>query len=596
MKKKRPKQQQQHQQQLLRKLQQSFAPKGDYHNVNLPMHVNQQHIPSHQGMDAIIKSEGGNMTSFAMTNDIGNPTSAGFEPLPNDADSIKTLQNGLADQHTLQMTINIAWDETVGKRPPRDMKRLKQFSWYVVCRTAMWGETPSLYLRSWKDHDDNGFFKPPWNFFTFPFSVGDQIQVLSTGYSDSRNKVARDIAVFTNQKLFFTKPRNDVIPPPIAKSKKIKKSNVSEIVVEVTQDKLSIHQQSSPPVGVIMQDQKVKNLINVNNDDGDESKSKYKKKKLAKTKVNPVIPQNSMIMSKIELPFSQPKVENNRMNIQQQQVQGQFYQNQMMHQQQQQQHHQGINAYQSNPNSYHSASYHHQQQNMNQNYGNAPTYNTTNNEATVARNTSSTANTTTATSSNIHFPGLPSMGSFSIQSPPQDFQNQYTQSRRNSKEYYLKQSNLMRVPSKEHLFPSSSPNLNDPSNLLSCFNPNMFQTAGFPSFSSGQSNTGVNNYNNGNNGNMKNDDSGMVNNNNISALGIGNNDFITQQTLFPTTSWSMGNGNLQSNQYIQGSNTHDNSTSMKGNPSGTNSNTNNVSRIPSFPLISIPAQGYSGLQ
>lgn len=87
------------------------------------------------------------------------------------------------------------WPAEAGKRPPRDMKRLDPAVWYVVCRVSKWGEIPALLLRALNHHDDGGFFKPPFRFFSYDFHVGDRLRVSGVGYSASRNKIAIDISI-----------------------------------------------------------------------------------------------------------------------------------------------------------------------------------------------------------------------------------------------------------------------------------------------------------------------------------------------------------------------------------------------------------------
>ncbi len=145
----------------------------------------QQQQPSQQSGSKVIMGP-----SSEITVSINPPVHT--QEFPKSVDRI-----GVGNADVVEKAMLVKWDESVGKRPPRDMKRLNKGTWYVVCRISMWGSTPSLYLRSWKDYSDFGFFKPPTPYFSHPFQVGDQIALVATGYSDSRNKIAQEIAIIT---------------------------------------------------------------------------------------------------------------------------------------------------------------------------------------------------------------------------------------------------------------------------------------------------------------------------------------------------------------------------------------------------------------
>lgn len=100
-------------------------------------------------------------------------------------------------------------------RPPRDMKRLRQSEWYVVCKTLLWGENPALLMRSLsRSSDDAGMYKPPVRYSSFEFQVGDCIQVSEVKYSSSRNKIATDIRIKMT-KLFPISLAKRLWTPPV---------------------------------------------------------------------------------------------------------------------------------------------------------------------------------------------------------------------------------------------------------------------------------------------------------------------------------------------------------------------------------------------
>eukprot|EP00924_Labyrinthula_sp_SR-Ha-C_P002369 maker-scaffold_16-snap-gene-2.49-mRNA-1 protein AED:0.00 eAED:0.00 QI:331/1/1/1/1/1/2/208/500 len=147
-------------------------------------------------------------------------------------------------------------NESVGKRPPKDMKRLDPTYWYEVLRVAKWGDTPALLLtrgdqvdkkllhpvfstyyttagaseqvnvqktvteskqgqitetspqtehkqrtkdspeeQSSKKQGEPAFYKPPKDFLLFDFRAGDKVRLTRVGYSRSRNLVAQAVAI-----------------------------------------------------------------------------------------------------------------------------------------------------------------------------------------------------------------------------------------------------------------------------------------------------------------------------------------------------------------------------------------------------------------
>jgi hypothetical protein len=103
-----------------------------------------------------------------------------------------------AELEVVERIVSIPWPAAAGKRPPRDMKRLDTKLWSVVCKVMKWGDTPALFMRHGtlaEAEVEFGFYKPPVLFHTYPFQVGDRLQLTTTGYSASRNKIATAIKV-----------------------------------------------------------------------------------------------------------------------------------------------------------------------------------------------------------------------------------------------------------------------------------------------------------------------------------------------------------------------------------------------------------------
>ncbi len=540
------------QQHVMQKLQQSLGSRGEHGNhAMIPQAM---HAPMG---DMAAKAQG--MRTLAPMNNNGTPN--GFDPMPVDSDVYKTLIKDIAEYPTIQFTSNLAWDETVGKRPPRDMKRLKQSVWYVVCRTAMWGETPSLYLRAWKNTDDNGFFKPPWNYFSYPFQIGDQIQLLTTGYSDSRNKVARDIAIYSINKVLYTQPKAGVVQTQIAKPKKKTKKAVasSQDSVGSSSNEHTFSSQGGAD------NNKAISTGNNNNGADQHSKSPKKQKTSAGNDGSNQYrdPNIGNMIAEANL------LQQNKMNMQMNPNQNQS-QNQPMN------------------NSYQMSAAALAQQYMIPSMQSPSTMGSSqmNSDGSLPR---------TSSSSNFLLPRLMSIGSFAMQSP-QDFPGQMMQARRSSKEHYLKPPGMMRASSKEQLFANSSTGTSDIANILSGFNANMFQTAGYPSYPSGlQLQQGMGMSSGSLNPN-KSDENGNMNSGYPSLSA--NSDMMSQHTLFPTMSWTLGSNNLQGNQ--MGLTTPAISqTNSTGNDSSPNkishSLGNQMSRIPSLPMMSMqPSATYSG--
>ncbi|KAH9251819.1 hypothetical protein BASA81_010262 [Batrachochytrium salamandrivorans] len=116
--------------------------------------------------------------------------------------------------------VAIPWPAAAGKRPPRDMKRLNIQLWYVVCKVMKWGDTPALFMRvcSLAEAEvDFGFYKPPVMFHTYPFQVGDRLQLHLVGYSMSRNKIATSIRLRTTHMFPLTEGKLQWVVPPASK-------------------------------------------------------------------------------------------------------------------------------------------------------------------------------------------------------------------------------------------------------------------------------------------------------------------------------------------------------------------------------------------
>jgi hypothetical protein len=137
-------------------------------------------------------------SSRAMPGPLCKPSSTtlstvAVEPLPSSVPGHLDL-GGKYSVEQVSCIVAIPWPVAAGKRPPRDMKRLDVSRWYVVCKVMKWGETPALFMRDFENPEtDFGFYKPPVLFHTFPFQVGDQLQLHCVGYSVSRNKIATSI-------------------------------------------------------------------------------------------------------------------------------------------------------------------------------------------------------------------------------------------------------------------------------------------------------------------------------------------------------------------------------------------------------------------
>jgi hypothetical protein len=86
-------------------------------------------------------------------------------------------------------------DNSVGKCPPQDMKRMSICEPYVVTRVARWGEKLALFMRPKTSDERPGFFKPPLEFRELIYHAGDVITLDTVGYSLTRNKVAQEISV-----------------------------------------------------------------------------------------------------------------------------------------------------------------------------------------------------------------------------------------------------------------------------------------------------------------------------------------------------------------------------------------------------------------
>jgi len=139
---------------------------------------------------------------------------------------------------TVTRIVAIPWPAAAGKRPPRDMKRLQPHEWYIVCKVMKWGDTPALFVRSSTTADtDFGFYKPPAQFYTYHFQVGDRLQLSQIGYSSSRNKVATSIRVKATQMLplpeqklkWIEPPISEVMPSTETKSKKKEKMSAASM-------------------------------------------------------------------------------------------------------------------------------------------------------------------------------------------------------------------------------------------------------------------------------------------------------------------------------------------------------------------------------
>jgi len=85
--------------------------------------------------------------------------------------------------------------DSVGKKPPKDMRALKSDTVYILTRLTRWGMRPAMFLQSETDPNDVAFYKPPAQYRTWPFKVGDRVTLLSVGYSSTRNLIAKTIQI-----------------------------------------------------------------------------------------------------------------------------------------------------------------------------------------------------------------------------------------------------------------------------------------------------------------------------------------------------------------------------------------------------------------
>jgi hypothetical protein len=179
-------------------------------------------LPPQQNMRA--KTSPSKPSGYSPTRGGERKKGAGGGP-PEDLDTPDALN------HVGQVT-GIPWPAAAGKRPPRDMKRLVPGEWYIVCKVMKWGDTPALFVRASRDFtNDNGFYKPPAQYYTYQFQIGDRLQLSQVGYSSSRNKVATSIRVKPTHMSPVPESKMQWVPPPIqdlpASEPKAKKKNVS---------------------------------------------------------------------------------------------------------------------------------------------------------------------------------------------------------------------------------------------------------------------------------------------------------------------------------------------------------------------------------
>uniref|UniRef100_A0A7S2RIS5 Uncharacterized protein n=1 Tax=Mucochytrium quahogii TaxID=96639 RepID=A0A7S2RIS5_9STRA len=111
---------------------------------------------------------------------------------------VKKLKAASSSAASIRSTISCV---SVGKCPPRDMKRLKRGVKYVVTRVAKWGEKLALFLKNPNDEKDSGFFKPPESYKNASFRVGDKITLEGVGYSASRNRIAQTIGIDSSESM-----------------------------------------------------------------------------------------------------------------------------------------------------------------------------------------------------------------------------------------------------------------------------------------------------------------------------------------------------------------------------------------------------------
>mmetsp|Transcript_10518 Transcript_10518/g.18571 ORF Transcript_10518/g.18571 Transcript_10518/m.18571 type:complete len:463 (+) Transcript_10518:641-2029(+) len=175
------------------------------HNMSMPiqmqmkmqMQQQQQTTPLSPGKRKLPESDENNAQASSNTS---TPTGTSSDSIGVENKQKKlraTMSSGSASNAALS-TIS------VGKCPPRDMKRLKQHIAYKVTRVAKWGEKLAVFLTNPEDARDSGFYKPPEAYRDHIFHVGDMITLESVGYSQSRNRVARKIGIDTSNSVCMT--------------------------------------------------------------------------------------------------------------------------------------------------------------------------------------------------------------------------------------------------------------------------------------------------------------------------------------------------------------------------------------------------------
>jgi hypothetical protein len=203
----------------------SKAEEGDYEDV--------RHFDEEQDLGPATKSKSSPNKSSPATQPANNTANKkGRQTVITnnaDLDSPQALQE-------VNRIVSIPWPAAAGKRPPRDMKRLDLASWYVVCKVMKWGDTPALFVRgAAKSEDDYGFYKPPAQYYSYHFQIGDRIQVSQLGYSSSRNRVATSIRVKPTHMFEVPMHKMNWVAPPIpdgtipseSKAKKKEKANLT---------------------------------------------------------------------------------------------------------------------------------------------------------------------------------------------------------------------------------------------------------------------------------------------------------------------------------------------------------------------------------
>jgi len=109
--------------------------------------------------------------------------------------------------------------------PPRDMKRLDKEVSYEVIEIDEWGGRPVLVLRHPSKPNDVGRYKLPQSAGGTHCAVGDAVQLLSCGFSQSRNLVARKISIVDpsgNERPIIPGP---TVPTPLRASGKRKRTD-----------------------------------------------------------------------------------------------------------------------------------------------------------------------------------------------------------------------------------------------------------------------------------------------------------------------------------------------------------------------------------